>query len=251
MAIIKTNQEVEKLKKSGALLAEVKQIIYDLVRPGISLKELDTIAFSEIKKRNAEPAFLNYHGFPATICASVNEKLIHGIPDDYIIKDGDVVSIDMGLIYQGYYSDSAFTKGVGQITYYDKKIIECTEQAFQAGFEAIKPGAYTGDIGFAIQEVVKKCGFYTPKDFCGHGIGSALHEDPNIFNEGQKAKGLKLKDNMVICIEPMLLQNSPKVKILKDGWSVVGLSGKNSAHFEQTILIKDGVGHILTGEIKK
>ncbi|QJB71223.1 type I methionyl aminopeptidase [Mycoplasma sp. 1654_15] len=251
MKIIKTDQEIEILKKAGKLLAEVKQIIYDLVRPGVSLKELDAIAFKEITKRNAKPSFLNYQGFPATICASVNQKLIHGIPDEYIIKDSDVVSIDLGLIYEGFHSDTAFTKAVGQVSYNDKKIIQVAEDAFWAGFNAIKKDATTLDIANAIFKVIKQNNLYTPKEFSGHGIGTSLHEEPYIYNYPNKNDVVKLKDNMVICIEPMILQNSDKVKILKDGWSVIAASNKNAAHFEQMVLIKNNKGIILTGEIKK
>lgn len=251
MPLIKKDFEVSLLIKSGAILAEVKQIIYDLVRPGVSLKELDTIAFGEIEDRGAKPAFLNYHGFPATICASVNATLIHGIPDEYVIKDGDVVSIDLGVVYQGYYSDSAFTKAVGFATEDDYKIIDVAEKAFAAGLAAIQPGAYLNDISIAIGKVISDAGLYTTDNFCGHGIGTALHEDPNIFNFSTGKRGPKLQDNMVLCIEPMILQGSKKVKILPDQWSVVAANGKNTAHFEQMVLIKNGRGIVLTGEIKK
>lgn len=216
MSLVKSASEIEKLKKAGKILAEVKKIIFDLVRPGISLKELDTIAFREIKARKAEPAFLNYHGFPATICASVNDILIHGIPSDYVLQDQDLVSIDLGLSYDGYFVDSAFSKSLGK-NEENEKLINCAREAFFAGLSAIKTGATTGDIGFAIQKVVKSYGFYTPREFCGHGIGKKLHEDPNIYNFGQPKKGQKIVNNMVICIEPMILQTSEAIKILADG----------------------------------
>ncbi|AGQ50804.1 type I methionyl aminopeptidase [Mesomycoplasma hyopneumoniae] len=245
MAIIKNEFEISQLKIAGKILAEVKAKIYDFVRPGISLKELDAIAFEEIKSRNAKPAFLNYHGFPATICASVNEILIHGIPSEYVIKENDLVSIDLGLSYNGFFVDSAFTKSLGP-DQENQKLINCAKEAFFAGFKAIKPGAKTGDIGFAINNVIKSYGFFTPYEFSGHGIGKKLHEDPNIYNFGIPKKGIELVDNMVICIEPMILQTSPHIKILKDGWSVKAKDGRKTSHYEETILIKDGRGIILT-----
>lgn len=245
MAIIKTDFEISQIKIASKILAEVKAKVYDFVRPGISLKEIDAIAFKEIKAKNAEPAFLNYQGFPATICASVNEILIHGIPSDYVLKQGDIVSIDLGLSYNGFFADSAFTKSLGENAE-NEKLIKCAKEAFFAGLGAIKPGASTGDIGFAIANVIKSYGFFTPREFSGHGIGRQLHENPNIYNFGTPGKGGKLKDNMVICIEPMILQTSAKIKILNDGWSVIAKDGRKTSHYEQTVLIQNGKGVILT-----
>lgn len=246
MISIKSSFEIEQITKSCQILAEVKQIIFDHVRPGISLKELDSIAFKEIIKRGAKPNFKGLYGFPATICTSVNQELIHGIPSNYKIKDGDIVSIDMGCVYKGFHSDSAFTKGVGNITKQDQKIIEVAKQAFNAGLKAIKPGARVGDVSYAIGQVIKKNNLYTPSEYCGHGIGTSLHEDPMIPNDGKPGTGPLLKDNMVICIEPMILQGSAAIYVLEDEWTVVSASGKNSSHYEHTILIKDGKGVVLT-----
>ncbi|MXR13486.1 type I methionyl aminopeptidase [Mycoplasma flocculare] len=245
MAIIKSEFEISEMKIAGKILAEVKARVYDFVRPGISLKEVDRIAFQEIKKKNAKPAFLNYHGFPATICTSVNEVLIHGIPSDYILQHNDLVSIDLGLSYNGFFVDSAFSKSLGENSE-NQKLINCAKQAFFAGFNAIKPGATTGDIGFAIANVIKSYGFFTPLEFSGHGIGKQLHENPNIYNFGKPKKGIRLKNNMVICIEPMILQTSAKVEILKDGWTVKAKDGKKTSHYEETVLIYNGKGIILT-----
>ncbi|UVD81797.1 type I methionyl aminopeptidase [Mycoplasma iguanae] len=249
MISIKNAMEIAKITKSCEILAQVKEVIYDLIKPGISLKELDTIAFKEIKKRGGEPAFLGYYGFPATICASLNEELIHGIPDNRTLQEGDIISIDMGVIYEGYYSDSAFTKGVGKISQTDQKLIDVAKNAFYAGLNAIKPGARIGDIEHAIGQYIKNQGLYTTYDFAGHGIGRKLHEDPTIFNDGIKGKGALLRDGMVICIEPMILQDSSKTFIKKDGWTVVASSRKNASHYEHTILIKDGYPIVLTGGI--
>lgn len=246
MISIKSAFEIEKIKKSCQILAEVKQIVFDHVRPGVSLKELDSIAFKEILKRGAQPNFKGLYGFPATICASVNQELIHGIPSDYKIQNGDIVSIDMGCMYQGYHSDSAFTKGAGTITKEDQKIIDVAKKAFEAGLNAIKPGARVGDISYAIGQVIKKNNLYTPFEYCGHGIGTSLHEDPQIFNDGKPGTGPLLRDGMVICIEPMILQGSRKIFLLEDDWTVVSASGKNASHYEHTILIENGKGVVLT-----
>lgn len=246
MSYIKSEKEIELITKSCEILAQVKQILFDAIRPGISLKALDAIAFEEITKRGAKPNFLNYHGFPATICASVNEQLIHGIPSDYILKEGDVLKIDAGCEYQGYHSDSAFSKIVGSGSALDHKLIQVAKGAFEQGIKAIKPGATIGDVSWAIGRYIRKQGYYTPLEFTGHGIGKSLHEDPIVPNYGVKGTGPKLVDGMVICIEPMILQYSPKIKIAKDGWTVISAANKNAAHYEHTVLIKNGKPVILT-----
>ncbi|WP_406617490.1 type I methionyl aminopeptidase [Mycoplasmopsis adleri] len=246
MITIKSPREIELITKSCKILAEVKEVLYDFVRPGVSLKELDSIAFNEIVKRGAKPAFKGLYGFPATACISVNEELIHGIPSDYVIKDGDIVKVDLGCNYQGYQSDSAFTKGVGNISEDDKKIIRVAKEAFEAGLKAIKPGARVGDVSYAIGRVIEQNNLYTPSEYCGHGIGKAVHEDPNVFNDGFPNTGPLLRDNMVICIEPMILQGSAKVRLKKNRWTVVSVEKKNAAHYEHTVLIKNGKGVVLT-----
>lgn len=246
MIKIKSQIEIDKITKSCQILAEVKQILWDFIRPGVSLKEIDSIAFNEIIKRGAKPGFKGLYGFPATACISVNEELIHGIPSNYVVKDGDLVSVDLGCIFEGYNSDSAFTKGVGKISLQDQKIIKVAKEAFYAGLNAIKPGARVGDISYAIGQVIKKNNLYTPMEYCGHGIGIDLHEDPMVFNDGVPHTGPLLRDGMVICIEPMILQKNDRVKVKKDKWTVVSASGLNSAHYEHTVLIKNGQGVILT-----
>ncbi|QZE12080.1 type I methionyl aminopeptidase [Mycoplasma sp. Ms02] len=243
--LIKTKQEIEKITKSCQILAEVKQVVYDFVRPGVSLKEIDQLAFNEIKKRGAKPAFLGLYGFPATACISVNDELIHGIPSDYIVQDGDLISVDLGCVYQGYNSDSAFTKGVGNVSEDDLKLIDVAKVAFEKGVAAIKPGARVGDISNAIGSYIKSQKMFTPDDFCGHGIGAKLHEDPNVPNDGKKGTGPLLKDGMVICIEPMITK-VPKIKYLSDGWTIASSDGSKTAHYEHTVLIKNGKGVVLT-----
>ncbi|MGL5590932.1 MAG: type I methionyl aminopeptidase [Metamycoplasmataceae bacterium] len=246
MIYIKSEKEIELIKKSCSILKKVKKTIYDAIKPGVSLLELDKIAFDEIIKYGAKPAFLNYQGFKGTICASVNEELIHGIPSKRVLLEGDLVSIDVGAIYEGYFSDSAFTKAVGKASEEDLFLIRVAEEAFNVGLNAIKPGAKTGDIAFAIGSYLKSQKVYTPVEFSGHGIGKALHEEPYVNNDGEKGTGILLKDNMVICIEPMILQKSRKIKILKDRWTVIAVNKMKSSHYEQTVLIKNGKGIVLT-----
>ncbi|QSF13901.1 type I methionyl aminopeptidase [Mycoplasma sp. Mirounga ES2805-ORL] len=246
MITIKNKNEIEKITKSCQILAEVKQVVYDFIRPGVSLKEVDSVAFNEIIKRNVKPAFLGMYGFPNTACISVNEELIHGIPGNYIIKPGDLVKVDLGVIYEGYYSDSAFTKGVGSITEEDQKVIDVAKESFYAGLNAIKPGARVGDISYAVGKVIRDNGLFTPDEYCGHGIGRDLHEDPMVFNDGKPGTGELLKDGMVICIEPMIVQGSKRVKVKRDRWTVFSPSGKKTAHYEHTVLIKNGKGVVLT-----
>ncbi|QCZ36848.1 type I methionyl aminopeptidase [Mycoplasma nasistruthionis] len=242
---VKTQQQIDKITKSCQILAEVKQIVWDFVRPGVSLKDIDQLAFEEIMKHGAKPAFKGLYGFPATACISVNEQLIHGIPSNYIVQDGDLVSVDLGCIYEGYYSDSAFTKPVGNVSPTDLKLIEVAKGAFNAGLKAIKKGARIGDISYAIGQYIKKNNLFTPSEFSGHGIGASLHEDPYVPNNGHKNSGPLLLDGMVICIEPMITQ-SKGIRILKDGWTVVSTDNKKTAHYEHTVLIKDGKGIVLT-----
>lgn len=247
MIIIKDHKQIELMRKSGEILAEVKQIVFDAIEPGMTTKQIDKIAYKAIVDRGGKPAFKGYHGFSGTACISVNEEMIHGIPGKKVIREGDVVKIDMGVIWKGWYSDSAFTKGVGQITKEDQELIKVARDAFYVGLAAIKPGARVGDISHAIGEFVRKKGYFVPKEYTGHGIGQNLHEDPFVPNEGNKGTGVLLKDGMVICIEPMILKNSNEIRVLSDKWTVVSKDKSNTAHFEHTVLIKDGKGEILTG----
>lgn len=248
MISIKSQREIELISKSCSILASIKKKIRSAVRPGVSLKDLDSIAYNETIKSGAKPAFLGYHGFKGTICASVNEELIHGIPSNRVLKDGDLISIDMGVNYQGFYSDSAFTMSVGKSTKENDLLIKVAEESFYEGLLAIKPGAKLGDISYAIGQCIKKYNMYTPDEFTGHGIGKSLHEEPYVYNDGKKGTGPLLRDGMVICIEPMILQGSKNIKILKDGWTVVSTTGKKSSHYEHTVLIKEGKGVVLTQE---
>ena len=246
MNLIKTSSEIEKMKKSSKILSEVKQIIFDAIKPGISLLELDHIAEKEILLRGAKSNFKGYGNFPNVSCISVNDTLIHGIPTEYKLVEGDLIKVDLGCTWKGYHSDSAFTKGVGKISLNSKKVMDVAKKAFYKGLDAIKPGSRIGDISYAIGEYVSKQGMFVPDNFTGHGIGKSLHEKPYVPNFGKPKQGMLLKDGMIICIEPMILQKSKEVKILSDGWTVKAVDKMNTSHYEHTILIKDGYGEILT-----
>lgn len=246
MITIKNPQEIEKMRKAAKILTEVKKIIWDCIKPGITLLEIDAIAEKEILKRGAKSNFKGYGGFPNVACISVNDTLIHGIPTNYKVKDGDLVKVDLGCTWEGYHSDSAFTKPIGNISPSSKKVMNVAIEAFNRGINAIKPGARIGDISAAIGDYVHSQGMYVPENFTGHGIGTSLHEDPYVPNDGYPKQGPLLKDGMVICIEPMILQESKDVKILEDGWTVKSIDGKNTAHYEHTVLIENGYPVILT-----
>lgn len=248
MILIKSDVEIEKMKKSGQILAEGRQILKKLIRPGITTKELDTAFEQFVLSKGAKPSFKGYQGFPSSICVSINDELIHGIPSDRKLKEGDVISIDKGVIWDGYHTDSAFTMGVGKISDNDKKLIKVAEDAFWNAFKVINSNTTIGDITNAVYSVIKNNNFFTPEEFTGHGIGKSLHEEPYIPNCGlSSGEGEKLKDGMVFCIEPMILQGSNKIIISDDNWTVKSLSRLNASHYEHTICIRNGKPEILTG----
>ncbi len=246
MIVIKSKQQIELMREAGKIVAETHQILKEAVRPGISTLELDKIAEDNIRKYNAIPSFKGYGGFPGSICASVNDEVVHGIPSSRILKEGDIVSLDIGAYYKGYHSDSAKTHGVGVISEEDRKLIEVTKQSFYEGIKFAKEGYRLSDISHAIQEYVEKYGFSVVRDLVGHGIGTQLHEDPQIPNYGLPGKGPRLQSGMVLAIEPMINAGRYKVKILSDDWTVVTADGKKSAHYEHTIAITEDEPIILS-----
>ena len=246
MIVIKSKQQIELMREAGKIVAETHQILKEAVRPGISTLELDKIAEDNIRKYNAIPSFKGYGGFPGSICASVNDEGAHGIPSSRILKEGDIVSLDIGAYYKGYHSDSAKTHGVGVISEEDRKLIEVTKQSFYEGIKFAKEGYRLSDISHAIQEYVEKYGFSVVRDLVGHGIGTQLHEDPQIPNYGLPGKGPRLQSGMVLAIEPMINAGRYKVKILSDDWTVVTADGKKSAHYEHTIAITEDEPIILS-----
>ncbi len=235
------------MRESCKILAKVYDEIEKAIRPGVSTKELDTLAEKLIRSFGCVPNFLNYNGFPGTICASVNEEVVHGIPNkNRILKDGDIISIDCGCIYKGYHSDAARTYAVGSVSKEVQQLMDVTKQAFFEGIKMAKAGNHLYDISNAIDDYVTPYGYGIVRDLVGHGIGTALHEDPQIPNFRQKRKGLLLQPGMTLAIEPMINMGTWEVEWLDDDWTVVSRDGLPSAHYENTILITDGEPEILT-----
>ena len=244
---IKSEREIQLMRESCKILAKVYEELEKAIRPGVSTKELDTLAEKLIRGYGCVPNFLNYNGFPGTICASVNEEVVHGIPSkSRILRDGDIISIDCGCIYKGYHSDAARTYAVGNVSAEVQQLMNVTKQAFFEGIKMAKAGNHLYDISNAIDDFVSPYGYGIVKDLVGHGIGTALHEDPQIPNFRQKRKGLLLQPGMTLAIEPMINMGTWEVEWLDDDWTVVSRDGLPSAHYENTILITDGEPEILT-----
>lgn len=244
---IKSEREIQLMRESCKILAKVYEELEKAIRPGVSTKEIDTLAEKLIRSYDCVPNFLNYNGFPGTICASVNEEVVHGIPDkNRILKDGDIISIDCGCIYKGYHSDAARTYAVGSISKEVQQLMDVTKQSFFEGIKMAKAGNHLYDISNAIDDYVTPFGYGIVKDLVGHGIGTSLHEDPQIPNFRQKRKGLLLQPGMTFAIEPMINMGTWEVEFLDDDWTVVTRDGLPSAHYENTILITDGEPEILT-----
>ena len=239
LIIIKSSREIDQLKRSNTIVAEVFQEMRKAIAPGITTKELDQIAEGIILSRGAIPAFKGYRGFPATLCISINEEVVHGIPGQRKLKAGDIVSLDVGAILDGYFGDAAITLPVGEIDRQAQRLLEVTEKALSIGIEKAKVGNRLYDISYAIQEWVEGHQFSVVRDFVGHGIGKNLHEEPQIPNFGTPHQGPRLEKGMVFALEPMVNEGTYEVKILSDGWTVVTADGKRSAHFEHTIVITD------------
>jgi methionyl aminopeptidase len=241
------DHDIASMRAAGRVVSEMHQAIREIAKPGVTTGELDAVAREVLARRGARSNFLGYHGFPAVICASVNDEVIHGIPGDRELLDGDLLSIDCGAIVDGWHGDAAFTMGVGTMSEADKHLVHVAEQALMAGMMAMHPGAHVGDIGAAIASVVSAAGFGSPHDYCGHGIGRAMHEEPDVPNRGRRGKGPKLVAGGVLAIEPMLLAGgSDEVDELDDGWTVVTADGSRAAHVEHTVLITNRGPEILT-----
>ncbi len=242
MIILKSKREIDIMRRAGHIVGETHAFLKDKIVPGITTGELDRIAEEFIRKQGAIPGFKGYGGFPASICASVNEEVVHGIPGDKVLNEGDIISIDIGSIVDGYYGDGAKTYPVGKISEEDQRLIDVTRDSFYAGLEYAKEGNRLSDISHAVQVYVEENGFSVVTDFVGHGIGKNMHEDPPIPNYGLPGKGPRLQRGMVLAIEPMVNAGTRRVQSLKDGWTVVTFDGKKSAHYEHTIAFtEDGV----------
>lgn len=247
MVSLKSSKEIEKLKASNQMVAHILTILQGKVKPGVTTSELDNLAESLTKQYSAKPAFKGYRGFPYSICASVNSQVVHGFPNSVPLKEGDILSIDFGVLYDGYYGDSALTLPVGEIAPETGRLLQITEDALYLGIEQARYGNRLSDISHAIQSHVELNGCSVVRKFVGHGIGKELHEDPQIPNYGKPGYGIRLQPGMTIAIEPMVNMGGCDVETLEDGWTAVTKDGSLSAHFEHTVAIMDNGPDILSG----
>lgn len=247
MITIKTESEIERMRVSGKLTGNVLELLGKSIRAGMTTAELDKIAYDYIKSVGGEPSFLNYEGYPASTCISIDEKVVHGIPSDEVyVKEGQIVSVDVGVKFNGYHGDAARTFLVGEVAPEKKKLVEVTRECFFKAFEHLRPGMPLGDIGYYVQSHAEANGYGVVRALVGHGIGSEMHEDPSVPNYGRKGTGIRLRSGMCIAIEPMINMGTWQVKFLNDGWGVVTADGKPSAHYENTVVITDDGAEILT-----
>ncbi len=246
MITIKSHKELDLMRKAGKIVSGTFDALKRAIKPGITTKELDQIAYEYIKTNGATPSFLNYGGFPASICASINDCVIHGIPDDTKLCDGDIISIDIGACYKGYHGDSAKTFAVGSISADAQRLIDVTRQSFYEGIKFAQRKNRIGDVSSAIGEYIESNGFGVVRDYTGHGIGKNLHEDPSVFNFGKAGHGPRLMAGMTIAIEPMVTAGNYEVYVEDDDWTVRTFDGSLAAHYEHTVLITDGECEILT-----
>jgi len=236
------------MRRAGQVVREVLELVRGLVKPGATTLDLENAAEARLKELGVKAAFKGYHGFPCVLCTSVNSEVVHGIPSSKrVLKDGDIVSVDFGVVLDGYFGDAAITVPVGEkVDPQTVRLMQVTEASLHAGIEAVRPGATLGDVGAAVQGVVEAAGFSVVRDFVGHGIGSKMHEDPQVPNYGTKGRGMKLRAGMVIAIEPMVNVGKPDVVVLGDGWTAVTADGSMSAHFEHSVAVTAAGSRILT-----
>ncbi len=246
MIVCKSPSEIEKMRAANQLVAQVLDDLAAMVAPGVSTADLDAAAEAKVRAAGAEPAFKGYRGYPATLCASVNEQVVHGIPSRRTLAAGDIVSLDMGVKLNGYYGDSAVTVPVGAVDDEVKRLLRVTQEALAEGIAQVKLGGRISDIGHAIQRFVEAQGFSVVREFVGHGIGAALHEEPQIANYGEPGRGPRLAEGMTLAIEPMVNMGKPAVKVLSDGWTAVTKDGSLSAHFEHTVAVTKNGADVLT-----
>lgn len=244
--IIKSDDEIAIMRQAGRIVAEVLQLLREAVRPGVVELELDRIVRREFARRGCTPTFLGYHGYPATVCVSVNDEIVHGIPGKRVIQEGDIVSIDLGATYKGFVADAAITVGVGRISPEAAKLIRVTEEALWAGIRAARAGRRLGEVSHAIESAVAPHGFGIVREYVGHGVGREMHEEPQVPNYGPPDRGPVLKKGMVLALEPMVTLGDWRTRRHDDQWTVSTLDGSLAAHFEHTIAITDGEAEVLT-----
>jgi methionyl aminopeptidase len=246
MIALKSAREIETMRRSGKITAAVLGELMAAVRPGVTTGEIDAIAERGIRDRGGIPTFMGYHGFPASICASVNDEVVHGIPGDRVLREGDLFSIDIGTTLDGFVSDSAVTVAVGKISQDAQRLLDVTQKCLMIGIAAMQTGNHVGDIGAAVQEHAESHGYGVVRELVGHGVGRQMHEEPQVPNFGKPGTGAELRPGLVLAVEPMITQGNHAVNILKDGWTVVTADGKLSAHFEHTIAVTQDGPRILT-----
>ena len=246
MIYLKTPEEIELLRKSNVLVGKTLAEVAKAIRIGVTTLELDKIAEDFIRSNGALPGFLGYQGFPNTLCVSVNDQVVHGIPSNYALKDGDIVSVDCGTIIDGFYGDSAYTFCVGNVDPKVKKLLDTTKEALYKGIEQARHGNRIGDIGYAIQQHCQAAGFSVVREMVGHGVGRNMHEDPEVPNYGKRGQGLQLREGMVIAIEPMINMGNRGIVFERDGWTIRTIDRKPSAHFDHTVAIQKGDASILS-----
>jgi methionyl aminopeptidase len=246
MIILKTKREIEIMRKAGRLVAKSHELVRNHIKPGVTTKELDQLVEEFLRSQNAIPTFKGYGGFPFSICASVNEEVVHGFPSSRKLVEGDVVSIDIGATFEGYVGDSAKTFYVGEVEGEKRRLVEATKQSFYEGIKFAKTTYRLSDISHAIQQYAESQGFSVVRDYVGHGVGKNMHESPQIPNFGRPGKGPRLQEGMVLAIEPMINAGTYHVKVLDNDWTVVTVDGKPSAHYEHTVAITDGEPELLT-----
>ena len=246
MATIKTASELNDMREAGRIVALAHQALKQCIRPGITSREIDRVCEEVIRVHGATPSFQGLYGFPAATCISINSVLVHGIPDDTVLNEGDIVSVDIGACYHGYHGDSAWTYGVGEISDAAKCLLKVTKESLFAGMKQAKAGNRLTDISHAIETVVYDNGYSIPRDYSGHGVGTSVHEDPSVPNFGQPGHGILLKEGMTLAIEPMVIMGRPQTKTLHDGWTVISKDGSLTAHFEHTIAVGTDGYEILT-----
>lgn len=246
MVTLKSPREIEIMRRSGKITSSVLTTLMKAVRPGITTGELDEMAERGIRRAGGVPTFKGYNGFPASICASVNDEVVHGIPGRRVLQDGDLLSIDIGTTLEGYVSDSAVTVAVGNISGAAQRLLDVTRECLSIGIAQMMRGKRLGDIGAAVQVHAERHGFGVVRELVGHGVGRAMHEEPQVPNYGKAGSGIELRPGLVLAVEPMITQGNRTIRVLEDGWTVVTADGKLAAHFEHTIAVTDGGPKILT-----
>ena len=246
MIYLKTDEEIELMRVSNLLVGKTLAEVAKAIKPGVSALDLDKIAFDFIKSNGAEPSFLGYNGFPNTLCISINDVVVHGIPSNYVLKEGDIVSVDCGTIYKGFYGDSAYTFPVGEISAEAANLLKVTKESLYLGAEKAIAGNRLGDIGSTVQQYAEKHGFSVVREMVGHGIGKNMHESPEVPNYGKAGNGKKLQEGMVLCVEPMINAGKKDIYLHRNGWEVSTVDKKLSAHFEFMVAVRAGKADVLT-----